>query len=555
MKRTLITTLLMSSCLLLNSCSLVFVAKNQKKIEVKTNHPEAKVYVDNELIGTGSSVIIPKTEKNGFKQVAIKTPNHKTSYHVMVPEKRSTGWWVTLPIDVALIPVVVGLYHFFPLPKYWKYDKSYEFESELSTPMRGDNQKEINYLATKIKSENISASFRSFRLNYNKDLASEMQKAEDKQYEFDEKLAKKAKNKSGATAETLDGSEIADFDDSYFTVEILKTLKEGGFIDTTGTMLKNKADILGLESTIVGGKFYNVFKRGAANILIKLKLDIDWKFSNAYGQLVDSIRLTEFSDEFVLQRYYTSQEALNAARTDIFHKVFQDAVNNSFYALTDTDMFEKYIKKDAKSTKVLEVLSINKPKSIVTSPKDALKASVTIRLDKNRGHGSGFAISQDGYLLTNFHVVSGKKVGEYESFDVIMPDGSSKSATVVRTDPENDIVLLKVDGTFEKAFLLENTKNYDLLDEVYTVGTPISIDLGSTVTLGILSNERKVDDINLLQLNMAISPGNSGGALFMKENGKLIGVISSKISGARVEGISFAAPTYELSKIMGIQYK
>ena len=88
---------------------------------------------------------------------------------------------------------------------------------------------------------------------------------------------------------------------------------------------------------------------------------------------------------------------------------------------------------------------------------------------------------------------------------------------------------------------------------MYTIGAPKSIELGQTVTTGIISNERNANNNELLQLSMPVNGGNSGGPLFNK-TGVLDGVIVAKLVGESTEGISFAIPAYKIGAYLKISY-
>lgn len=111
--------------------------------------------------------------------------------------------------------------------------------------------------------------------------------------------------------------------------------------------------------------------------------------------------------------------------------------------------------------------------------------------------------------------------------------------------------MLKVDYNFEKAFLLKPTKEFKNLQQIYTIGAPKSIELGQTVTSGMISNERKTKNKNVLQLSISINGGNSGGPLFDKA-GNLHGVIQAKLVGYATEGVGFAIPSYIIPDYLNI---
>lgn len=157
------------------------------------------------------------------------------------------------------------------------------------------------------------------------------------------------------------------------------------------------------------------------------------------------------------------------------------------------------------------------------------------------GAGSGIIISQDGYVLTCAHVVSGAtsvKVqlnGSDETYD----------ATIVGEDSTSDIAVLKIEATGLTPAVIGDSDKLAVGETTVAVGNPLGT-LSNTVTQGIVSAlNRQVtvedNDMTLIQTDTSISPGNSGGGLF-NANGELIGVVNAKSSYSEAEGIGFAIP-------------
>ena len=155
--------------------------------------------------------------------------------------------------------------------------------------------------------------------------------------------------------------------------------------------------------------------------------------------------------------------------------------------------------------------------------------------------GSGIIISQDGYILTCAHVVSGAtsvKVqlnGSDETYD----------ATIVGEDSTSDIAVLKIEATGLTPAVIGDSDKLAVGETTVAVGNPLGT-LSNTVTQGIVSAlNRQVtvedNDMTLIQTDTSISPGNSGGGLF-NANGELIGVVNAKSSYSEAEGIGFAIP-------------
>lgn len=158
-----------------------------------------------------------------------------------------------------------------------------------------------------------------------------------------------------------------------------------------------------------------------------------------------------------------------------------------------------------------------------------------------QGAGSGVIISEDGYIISNYHVIEGAN-----NITVTLRDGTtSYTAAVIGSDADNDIALLKVDATGLHPATFGDSSTLAVGDYVVAIGNPLG-ELGGTVTDGIISAlARDVTiegkDMTLLQTNAQISPGNSGGGLF-NANGELVGVVNAKDSATEVEGIAFAIP-------------
>ena len=162
--------------------------------------------------------------------------------------------------------------------------------------------------------------------------------------------------------------------------------------------------------------------------------------------------------------------------------------------------------------------------------------------------GSGIIISSDGYIMTNYHVVSNAdpKVGNSATttLEVFFPDGRSAKAKFVGGDRENDLAVVKVDFTGLPAAKLGKSADLQVGELAVAIGNPLGMEFAGSVTVGVVSAlNRKIDgqeaSLNLIQTDAAINPGNSGGAL-VNSKGLVIGINSSKISATGVEGLGFA---------------
>lgn len=156
------------------------------------------------------------------------------------------------------------------------------------------------------------------------------------------------------------------------------------------------------------------------------------------------------------------------------------------------------------------------------------------------GAGSGVILTQDGYIVTNHHVIEGAN-----SITVRTRSGDEYNASLVGFDEQSDLAVLKIDATGLTPAVLGDSTTLEVGDLAIAIGNPLG-ELGGSVTSGIISaldREMTIDGqtMTLLQTDAAVNPGNSGGGLF-NANGDLIGIVNAKSSGENVEGIGFAIP-------------
>jgi serine protease Do len=174
------------------------------------------------------------------------------------------------------------------------------------------------------------------------------------------------------------------------------------------------------------------------------------------------------------------------------------------------------------------------------------KASVTVRT--TGGHGSGFIISSPGYVLTNHHVV-----GQNREVIVILGDQQQR-ATVVRSHPGRDVALLKLEKRFTSAPLQINPNRVNLGEEIYVVGTPLDERLSFSISRGIISARRTLDQRAYYQTDAAVNPGNSGGPVF-NSAGNVIGITVAGLftSDGASKNINYVIPIMDALKALDIE--
>ena len=165
--------------------------------------------------------------------------------------------------------------------------------------------------------------------------------------------------------------------------------------------------------------------------------------------------------------------------------------------------------------------------------------------------GSGFIITEDGYVVTNYHVVSGAS-----SVEVTLYNGDTYDATVIGGDSDYDVAVLKINASGLQPVTLGESADVNVGDTVLAIGNPLG-ELTFSMSQGIVSScDRAINvdgtPFNMIQVDCSINPGNSGGPL-VNLYGKVVGIVSAKYStysSTTVEGLGFAIPISDVRSII-----
>jgi S1-C subfamily serine protease len=186
-------------------------------------------------------------------------------------------------------------------------------------------------------------------------------------------------------------------------------------------------------------------------------------------------------------------------------------------------------------------------KNATAIAKEASGGVVSIVMSDKEGHpvtqGSGFLISKDGCVLTNYHVI---KSGA--SAVIKLPSGAFFAVDGVRaSDKDRDVAIIKARGTDFRALILGDSSRLQVGEEVVAIGSPLSLE--STVSNGIVSAIRTIEDKGgrFVQITAPISPGSSGGPLFNMA-GEVVGITSAGIKGG--ENLNFAIPINDVKPMI-----
>lgn len=295
--------------------------------------------------------------------------------------------------------------------------------------------------------------------------------------------------------------------------------------DVSGAEVLVAAKIKSIETKMCqpNAGFFNYDVKGSMNMVVEWQV-----YSPARKSLIGSMdtkgshELTKTSDDGPFELL---QASFSVAANNLI-------ANNEFLELVQRS--EGLIK--APSSENKEYIE-NKPTSLVTieaAMEAAKKSTVTIRTANS--HGSGFAIGDGSYILSNSHVI-----GEAKNVTVITSGGLSINGVVTSKSKERDVALIRLDG-IRLTPLHVNQAIPQSAARVYAVGSPMSEELAGSITSGIVSGERNMDGYNWIQSDTAINPGNSGGPL-LDSNGSVVGISTAGFTiGGGQSGLNLFIP-------------
>ena len=165
-----------------------------------------------------------------------------------------------------------------------------------------------------------------------------------------------------------------------------------------------------------------------------------------------------------------------------------------------------------------------------------------VMIDGESAQGSGFLVSADGLVVTNYHVV-----GSTKWVSVHLDETRTIPGRVVGLDEGRDLAIVHVDANPARVLAIE--MDFGVGDDVVAIGAPLGLE--GTVTKGVVSARRTASGVTYIQTDAAINPGNSGGPLINAESGSVIGINTLKVPSGVAEGLGFAVSAEELPRAFG----
>jgi len=483
--------------IVLSSCATILNSKYQK-VTINTD-------VNNKVLINGEDPII----KNGKyllqrdrkpKEIIVKQDGYKDEYITVMQYKRTPLYTLSwIPFGIFLLPPMYDIGN-----RVWDYEKVINIgQNMVAIPQKGDDTKEIklNKIGVNLEADNIK--YRYFPTYKN--------------------FKRREENKEVSVS---DDNEKIEMGNTIFSDLLNELLKEKGYIDTTKKILKDSyLNNLLINATITSYTIHSISNTsGYASYgsMVYVDLTINWQALDYYQKPIFSDTTRTTSGQFAIIDYNKRDKVIQNSIKDGMEFGLIEFMNseNVIKLLHDKGELEK-------ENSFADIL-IPKPKTYVSGLSQAVKSS-------------GFIISDNGYIITNYHVVT-----DTSGLTVVMNNEKEYSVKIIRESKIHDLALLKIEENNLVPFKISDSKDVELASDVYAVGTPSSEDLSQTISRGIISGLRKIDDNSkLIQTDASINGGNSGGAIVNKD-GLVLGVVSSKLKGFGIEGVAFGIPAYEI---------
>lgn len=298
--------------------------------------------------------------------------------------------------------------------------------------------------------------------------------------------------------------------------------------------------------------------RTSSDLLLAIKI------TSKDEKLIGKAKKMEVKTEVSLLNNFnnSSLATKNLTASSLWHRSYD--FKSEFKENYQNDLINDLLAQFFKDQEVITLMNNYKPQTIqkiegkevvikstanyVSSIQDAVKAVVTVITSD--GHGSGCIISNDGYIVTNSHVVSSIDT----NITVQLYDSTIHKAKLLVANLDEDLALIKIDTSTAFKFNVDLPKQIGIGQEVYGIGAYNIDDYTVSISKGIVSSFRKVDGKEFIQTDVTINGGNSGGAL-INNKGELYGIITAKMVGRGIEGIGFVIPYSKIQESLKIKFE
>ena len=515
-------------CLLaLPSCVALF-SKAKQSVKITSQMPDAKLSMAGNPVTT-ANVQVPKVP--GVMEFNVQKEGYLDRHYTISSSKANPLRY----LNVLWVPTLVGLV-LAPLdlwnPKVYQYKSRYIIPKNEPAPSpRQESEKYIFVKENSFEMAKNAVVLRKF--TYENKYLAKVPDDEKRYVEADQQL-------------------FNTDDVERFQMEFLHTFR---FRDTTQRIFPSYGNSLYLN-TRVKGLVYNkvnprlfLTKQELSSPKVNADLQVAYEILDFYGQILLSREYSVTSDFFAYDHGKLNPLLGMDSIGSGYARALQNGLAISLSRFMQSPEFRALLPKTEEKVQN-EPLEIARPAAVTSRLNDLIKAAVTIQ--NGPWHGSGFLVTESGFIVTNLHVVS---KGDRGKLTVILNDGSVFPATIVRYSEKSDLALLKIEASgLPFMALQDNGQEPEIGSPISTIGTPNSVELGQSVAKGIVSGFRVGNGISYIQTDISLNGGNSGGAFISKE-GYVIGIAALKLVGEDVNGIGFGIPVSHVFSDLGLRYK
>ncbi len=527
----------MLPAVLLSACATILIPQNQTVV-LNTDHDSASVMINKMPAGNGKQVPV-RVQRGVQKDVTIERPGYKPQHEALLPNHRSLAFSIYQPLNV--LNCFIGIIYDFTIDKNVDFPHEFYFRKEphLLVYHQADSQKYLKTGEVSLLGNVPAMEYAFIQVKYPEEYADLEQALKD---------AKKARQDLLASGKPLPKTQKfylkGDYDVYLLGSQLREAIAETHFSADSIPTVRDWNNIYELSARVDFAELYDIRGKRWRHHMNRVNMGITWYFFNRYGECVDSIETEAASGDFVMEPNLLMRNVYGCAK---------DALYANYLELLRSERFGRIMAINTFNAPEFPELTLAKPKRKMGKKADALKACVTI--GSPDGYGSGFAITEDGYILASYHVVASRVTDSFSGLFLIDHRGEKKPISVVRFSKQHDLVLLKADHSFEYAFDIADTSKTEPGTPVYTIGTPASVELGQTVTAGTVSGIHDLNGLRTVRLKMRLNDENSGGPV-MDDTMRLLGMINIRMTDQTDnEGDCLAIPAETLSKSLQVVYK
>lgn len=493
-----ILKLLILSFLLIGAvgCGSFFGSRSQE-VTFESDITEFELMIDTIKFEKSDKHIKRGKKKKAAKQITIKADGYKTHYDIIYANKRNPLYYLNIPFVLPLL--------FDNGYSAFKYNDVYTYNDLKKYPTWDSSLKRLIFTNIKVDIKDDDLKLISY----------------DDISDFID-----------SDSSEVEGLKGFDFTGTIFDSKVAEIFKNNQFTDTSRYLFKDNLNTLKLDYNLTNVYLHAMEKERA----IVCEIIGKWIIKDQYNDTLFNKQTNTKSGYFAFD---------NADIDSLNFNSFLDALEFSLFELLSDKKTQELLVITKEETKSFDKIVISNSGAQPKSLNEALKACVTIKYDG--GHGSGFFISNDGYIITNHHVISKNK-----KYKVVLSNGDEIDAEVIRSNRQLDLALVKCDYNSEFAFKIPKEKSYKIGEDIFAIGTPKSIELGQSLSKGILSGTPKFQDQYYIQTDVAVNSGNSGGPI-VNSNSELISVVVLKLIGFGTEGLSFSVPAELIEESLKIE--